>query len=347
MRSLALVLLLATTAAHAAEPTYNDISARFARAKEAVESGDVDPARDLAPLIALLRTVKDTDNRERIVDRLSDLGEADGGSPVAVKTYLLDEATPILIEIAGNTANKWSLRGSAIHALRDMGAPRATLQRIADMALKDSNSFVKSRGEIIQNYIQTMPDEPATAAIKPVDADREKEALAFLRERNVGVSADQLLLSAIEAKPEEVEALLAAGVDPNGDDPGNSPLDRAISGCSHEDGETDAVLETIDILLAAGARATDKDEYQNTPLLRAAQYCNDKVVAKLIAAGADVNAVNGSGTTPLSIALIMSHFEAAELLIAKGARFSAREVEMFSSNEDPRVKALVKKAAKK
>ncbi len=295
-----------------------------------------------------LRSTKDQDDLARVVDRIATVGDADGVSTAAVKKYLLAEATPQLIEIAENKSLKWSLRGSAIHALRDMGAPRAVLQRVADMALKDSDEFVKSRGEILANYIQSMPEESEVDAIRPKDPEKEKEAIAFLEEREIGVSLDQLRLSAIEANVAVVEALVDAGVDPNAGPAGDAPLVRALSACAHQEGENENILATIDVLLKAGADVKALDDNKNTPLISAAQYCSAGAVLKLLEAGADPNATNGSGVTPLTMALIMSRLDAADALVSKGARLSAEQVMMASSMAtDDRAKAIIRKAAKK
>lgn len=305
-------------------------------------------ADDPATLVSKLKSTKDPEELERIVDRIADVGDADGSSTAAVKKYIVENATPRLVEIAGNRSLKWSLRGSAIHALRDIAAPRDVLQRVADMALKDPDEYVKSRGEILQNYISTMPAEDESAAIKPKDADKERDAIAFLDERNLGVSLDQLRLSSIEAEPQDVQALIDAGVDVNAGEAADSPLNRVLSACAHQGGENESILATIDVLLAAGADVKALDDNRNTPLISAAQYCSDKAVLKLIAAGADPNATNGSGVNPLAMALIMSRLDAAEALASKGARLTADQVTMVSSMPlDERAKAIVKKASAK
>lgn len=305
-------------------------------------------ADDPEVLIQKLRSTKDTDELERVVDRIATVGDADGSSTAAVKKYLLAEATPKLIAIAEDKAAKWSLRGSAIHALRDMGAPRAVLQRVAEMALKDANSYVQSRGEILANYIQSMPEESETEAIKPADADKERAAIAFLEERDLGVSVDQLRLSAIEANPEEVQALLDAGVDVNAGPPGDRALLRLLSACAHQQGENENILETIDVLLAAGADLKAVDDNKNTPLISAAQYCDGGAVKRLLDAGADPNILTGTGMTPLTFALIFNHLDAAELLVAKGARLTDDQVTTVSGMAtSERAQAIVKKASAK
>ena len=305
-------------------------------------------ADDPQKLISALRTTKDPEELERVVERIADVGASDGSSTAAVKKYLLEEATPRLVEIAENTKLKWSLRGSAIHALRDMGAPRAVLTRVAEMALKDKDEFVKSRGEILQNFIDTMPAEDESAAIKPTDAAKERDAIAYLDERHLGVSLDQLRLSAIEAEAADVQALIDAGVDVNAGPASDAPIVRVLSACALQEGENDAILETIDVLIAAGADLKKLDDNKNTPLMTAAQYCSAGAVNMLLAAGADPNVTNGSGVSPLTMALIMSKLDAAEALVAKGARLSADQVTMVSSiATDARAKAIVAKASAK
>jgi hypothetical protein len=344
--SLVLPLLLGGTAAWA-EDSHSHTMHVFARVQEAIDSGDVVPERDLAPAIELLREVKDQDERARVVDDIEELGRADGASPAAVKRYILDQATPILVEIANDTHNGHFLRGSAITALRDMGAPRDVLQRVADMAQKDADEYVQSRGEILQNYIATTPAASQMANIKPKDSAKEQKAIAFLKSHDLDVSLDQLRRSAIGAEPDEVSALLDAGVDPNGGDPNETPLGSLFGACP-EAGETEAIVKTLDVLIAGGADVKRRDDNANTPLLRAAQYCGSQVVLHLIAAGAEVNAKTATGITPLVMALISDHLDAADVLVNKGARMTHEQVVMVSAMAtSPRAKAIVKKATKK
>lgn len=80
--------------------------------------------------------------------------------------------------------------------------------------------------------------------------------------------------------------------------------------------------------------------------MSAAQMCGPMIVGRLIAAGADVAVVNGSGINPLAMALIMQKVDSAEVLAAKGARLTPKQVQMVSgAATDPRAKAIVKRAA--
>ena len=51
-------------------------------------------------------------------------------------------------------------------ALRDMGASRAVLEQAATIAEHDPDDYVRSRGEILRNFIQSMPDAGAAADVQ-------------------------------------------------------------------------------------------------------------------------------------------------------------------------------------
>jgi len=61
-------------------------------------------------------------------------------------------------------------------------------------------------------------------------------------------------------------------------------------------------------------------------ILKAAQDGNIEAVKQAIADGADVNAKNTSGMTPLHWAANRGHEEVAELLISKGADVNAKDI---------------------
>jgi hypothetical protein len=350
MRSLRAlgVLGLVTLLAHPAfADQYAKISKLTDHAKEAIESGNVDAARDIGPMIDMLRASKDDDDQKHLVEAIIDLGSASGTSPAAVKQYVIDQMTPILLSIASNRSNSTFLRGDAILGLRDMGASREALEQVTAMALKDSDDYVKSRGEILQNYIASMKTAAPAATLKPTSAEGEKDALEYLRMREIGVSADSLHRAAFESNYEDVKQLLKAGVPVDGDGGNDTPLLAALTGCTRE-GETDLVVNVVDLLVTKGADVKRKDDNANTPLITAAQYCGAGVVNRLLAAGADVNAMNGSSMTPLMIALVMGRFDAADALVAKGGKLTAQQAEvMKNSVSDPRGKAIVAKATTK
>jgi ankyrin repeat protein len=101
---------------------------------------------------------------------------------------------------------------------------------------------------------------------------------------------------------EVTELLIAKGADVNvKDGDGETPLDQAEG-------------ETADLLRKHGGKSGAEDS-----IYVAARVGNIEAVKQHLAAGADVNAMNRGGVTPLLMAADKGHKEIAELLISKGA----------------------------
>jgi cytohesin len=115
---------------------------------------------------------------------------------------------------------------------------------------------------------------------------------------------------------EVVELLIAEGADVNekiasgGSHKNKTPLDLAIQ---YEK------PETADLLRTHGGKTSE----ELNVLIDAAKNGDIEAVKQHLAAGADVNAKSGDGTTPLHNAAIYGHNEIAELLIANGAEVNA------------------------
>jgi Ankyrin repeats (3 copies) len=316
------------------------------RAESAVESKNVDPARDIAPLLDALKRSKDVDEKRELVDAIADLGESDGDSPNSVKEYLAKNSPPILLDVIRTGANSF-LQGDAVHALRGMNVPRSVLEQAATIAEASSDDYVKSRGEILRNYIQSMPAEDTAIATRAVDPQTKAAGIAYLDKRGITASPDALRDAARRADADAVKALLGAGIAPDAGATSGSqtPLYMVLAqGCHSQGAETDWLVETVQLLIAAGADVASTDDNKNTPLMHAAQYCGPRVVAALVDGGAKVDVRNGSGVSPLAMALIMSNFDAAEALVAKGARLGKSDQTMVSGVTDARGKALIQKA---
>jgi hypothetical protein len=191
-----------------------DPPAMYDRAKRAIAAGHVVPERDLAPLIGVLRAPTSTDDLRYAIEKIAALGAAAGASPGAVKQYLLAQATPLLLKVGAEGPTAFA-RGDALIALRDMGASRAVLEQAATIAERDGDDFVRSRGEILRNFMKSMPAGGAAPEVKASGGAREKAAIAALKKRGLGVSADQLCRSSLEGNATDVQALLDAGVNVN------------------------------------------------------------------------------------------------------------------------------------
>jgi ankyrin repeat protein len=78
--------------------------------------------------------------------------------------------------------------------------------------------------------------------------------------------------------------------------------------------------EIVELVIANGADVNAKDEYGLTPLHNAAYKGHKEVVELVIAKGADVNAKGVEGWTPLDIAIELKQPETADLLRKHGGK---------------------------
>jgi ankyrin repeat protein len=84
-------------------------------------------------------------------------------------------------------------------------------------------------------------------------------------------------------------------------------------------------LDTVKLLLGAGAKAAVANRYGVTPLHEAATVGNAAMVNALLRAGADANAAYGDGETPLMIASRTGNAATVTLLLESGAQVNAAE----------------------
>ncbi|MFQ6035973.1 MAG: ankyrin repeat domain-containing protein [Sedimentisphaerales bacterium] len=92
----------------------------------------------------------------------------------------------------------------------------------------------------------------------------------------------------------------------------------------------DAVLagdvEQVQLNISAGANVNAKDAMGYTPLFYAAQSGRNEVAELLITGGANVNVKDRTGNTPLHYAAVGGHYEVCKLLLSRGANAGARNL---------------------
>lgn len=143
--------------------------------------------------------------------------------------------------------------------------------------------------------------------------------------RRLNESEVALFEAAVKGNAEAVQALLAKGVAADVRDNRNGPnWDQTPLMYAAQHGHRDVV----DVLLKAGADVSAKDwgfeetTREEQPLHYAMLSGNTGVIERLLAAGADVNALNTSGNTPLNIAIERGHLEAVRFLLRRGAKLN-------------------------
>jgi ankyrin repeat protein len=155
-----------------------------------------------------------------------------------------------------------------------------------------------------------------------------------------------LYLAVAHNQLEIAELLLANGADVNARDPQlHTPLIQAIWVYNHD--------KMMRLLLAKGAGVNLSDKWNMTALAYAAKQGQPGDARILIANDANINFVMGD--TPLYFAVIGTHTEMVELLLANGAEvnhkvrgftvlhFARQENYLTNQISDPKIEALIKK----
>ena len=101
----------------------------------------------------------------------------------------------------------------------------------------------------------------------------------------------------------------------------SKPSTAEVLGISLHDATRTGDIEVVKQHIAAGTGVNAKTALdKRTPLLLAAWYGHKEIVELLIAEGADVNAKNDEGKTPLDMAIDRKRTETADLLRKHGGK---------------------------
>lgn len=106
------------------------------------------------------------------------------------------------------------------------------------------------------------------------------------------------------------------------DESGLTDLDRRLLSQASESCSYEDCAELLD----QGADANARDEEGSTPLLWAVLSGRREVVELMVAGGADVNCPNLEGETPLHWAATTGNTAVAEYLLSRGAEVNVRDM---------------------
>lgn len=174
--------------------------------------------------------------------------------------------------------------------------------------------------------IQAVPCSPGVA----LAAEHSPRTGVTCREEGRRASCPPLIQAATDCRLEEVQALLAAGADPNdAGDYGRTALHYAVYWACRQLTYSlpSKRMKLVELLVAAGTAPRKTDMWDRTVLHEAAgghQPDVTKVIELLVAAGADVGAKDKHGYTPLHQTALHRSPEAAKVLLARGAGVNAR-----------------------
>ena len=191
---------------------------------------------------------------------------------------------------------------------------------------------------------------PVAAAAQDADkAARKTAAEASLRKQRISVSSESLQSAVMSGNVGIVQSLLDAGADPNQRDEmlNRTPLATATSlACLVKRVEPESRDAIIASLLAAGANPNSVEMGDVPLLVYVAQKCPRPVIEALVKGGAKLDGKSPQGFTALSMALLVSNFDAAEALVDQGARLSPEaKAKLLDGATDPKLIALVNRAS--
>ena len=196
-----------------------------------------------------------------------------------------------------------------------------------------------------------LPDEPASVAIDwealgPFPPRSRAEATTLLSRPGADTSADDHLMDAVRRlQPQRLALALAAGANiEQRSGGGNTPLLALADGCTL-DRAVDRQVAIARQLIAAGADVRAVDVLKQNALLLAADDCPIEVVRMLVAAGTPPAAVSTNNTTALFAAINANRVDVIDVLLDAGVdpKKEPYSVGKFSAGNKPVQDALKRK----
>ena len=340
------------TPAHASPQIEALYSAAQAAAK-ANANGEPSVRSTIADLVRALESARSDAERQEVMAALSQLGQIHGTAEIQlVEIHLPVVAQNPLLNLARNTAMSAPVRKHALQTLRDINARDPIIDKAIALADTDTGTF-GNLGAELKDYQRRRDGRGklSAPAAAPLDPAREAAARQWLNEQHIPINRTSLESAASSADPQQLQALLAAGVNPAPKSHvGMGVLTLATAtGClGDKSGVRDAgkVNEEAKLLVQAGVNINETDDAGNTPLIQAARSCPPAVLTALMQMGAAPNHRNAQGFSALSFVLISNQLASADALIAQGARISKKEADrlFFEAPTDPAMKRTLERA---
>ncbi len=296
---------------------------------------EVDAEKTIGPLIRQLGETKSESDRRSLLTGIVMLARETSATPGYIRAYIQTALPPVALRLASDMSLDWSLRGSALMAMREIAASKDNLERAIEIARSDRSKqrdYIASRGSLLRGYLDNRLNDGITNVEIESKGNRAKElyAIEFLRTRGLNPSYDQLTFSIAAFEPEEVRALFDANAytaqrkEIKGDFALWSGLATACSSSRHK---LERAPEVVKELLAQGLDINVRDALNNSPLLITAQYCPLVVVRALVEKGAKVNVFNAQKMSELSMAILGNRWDVVRYLVDKGARMPKQAIE--------------------
>lgn len=283
------------------------------------------------------------------------------------------DAVALLARTAASSRDD-DLTWAALQALRNRGLEAApALDTIRSLQAHKNPQLAEYATTIARELSESLARTPAgagaagaaaAAAAPPAVAPRaasagaapdpgaEARGLAVLRARGQDLSEPSFMGALLSGDAELIAAYVDAGMSAGqrfAEQSNRGPLHLLFftrAACDPGMRPTAAsTLAVVDLLLARGADANAADDNGVTPLMMAGDKCDGVLIAKLIAAGARVDARNRSGLSALEMG-VWSGNDGLEALIKAGARLSPDTAAAYRKayQANPKAIALIDKA---
>jgi ankyrin repeat protein len=157
-------------------------------------------------------------------------------------------------------------------------------------------------------------------AVGPYPSRSKAEAAKLLHKPGADNDPTEYMFDALrESEPQRLAVAIQAGADVRVTRAGSlmSPLHFLAWQCEADDDPAQQ-LSLVEQLLAAGADVKAIDTTKETPLISAADDCSIGMVKALIAAGSPLSAVSSTGSTALKAAILDGRADVVEALIDAG-----------------------------